>query len=306
MCRKSALIFLIAFGSTAGQSQPKIQAVVNSASFQTGMPSGGALATIFISGVAGTPGVYVAPASEPLPSTLQGFEVVVNGAKAPILAVIIPADPAANTQINIQVPLERDASFGAQVGGTLSVAGAELSPLPPDLGGFFADASGYAVALHASDRSRVTLQNPAHAGEQIIAYANGFFPVWPPPPIAIPVPQQPNFSIPSDLARNQATSNFTYLYLQKYPPNVTCAPVPACGQQYTYTNTPALQINAERLAPNTIGVEEVWFTVPSNQAAGDWAFFFNRGSCPDGSGQSSCAGPGRVSFSSPYATLPVR
>ena len=59
-------------------------------------------------------------------------------------------------------------------------------------------------------------------------------------------------------------------------------------------------------APNTIGVEEVWFTVPSNQAAGDWAFFFNRGSCPDGSGQSSCAGPGRVSFSSPYATLPVR
>jgi len=69
-----------------------------------------------------------------------------------------------------------------------------VSPLtPPTWGGFLMDENGYAIAQHASDYSLVTIQNPAHAGETIIAYADGFFTVWPPPPIGFAVPLPPSF-----------------------------------------------------------------------------------------------------------------
>jgi uncharacterized protein (TIGR03437 family) len=55
------------------------------------------------------------------------------------------------------------------------------------------------------------------------------------------------------------------------------------------------------LAPNQIGVQQIDFIVPANQQPGDWALFFNVGSCPDRGGP--CANQGS---SSAYVKLPVR
>jgi len=323
-CMRKLIVLaaLLAVGASQSKAQGKITAVVNAASFQTGLPSGGGLATIFCSGLVPTSGMkagtYIGQSFSPLPYDLGGLRVVVNGVPAPMLAVVLTASGEA--QINIQVPLERNASLVAPYTGSLlveledntsrPVGSVPISQFPgPSIwGGFFADANGYAVAQHASDYSSVTPQNPARAGEAIIVYADDFFRVWPPPPVGFPVPQQPLFSILPASSVLYYSGTFSavsgYLYLQDYP-QPTCIPPPAgaCGQ--SFANTPALQVAFEGLAPGQIGVEQINFVVPANQAPGDWALFFNDGSCPDGIGPPDrCATSGGLS--SPYVKLPVR
>jgi hypothetical protein len=174
-----------------------------------------------------------------------------------------------------------------------------LTPLtPPSWGGFLMDENGYAIAQHASDYSLVTTQNPAHAGEIIIAYANDFFTVWPPPPIGFAVPLQPLFQ-PS------GSPPAAYgLYLQDYPVPIE----PICGGCFpsgSFTGTPALQTPFQGLAPTLIGIEQINFVVPAYQQPGVWALFYNSGSCPDGSGY-KCESAFGVGASSPYVKLPVR
>jgi len=288
--------------------QPQITAIVNAASFQSGLPTGGALATIFCSGVPGVkPGSYQA-SGFPLPYTLGGLHVAINNGFAPLLAVAI--DSSGNAQINFQVPFERNVSLipvGGYYTGQLGACGATMTafPQPSSWGGFFADANGYAIAQHASDYSLVTPQNPAHAGETIVAYADDFFSVWPPPPLAIPTPQQPLFQIAAVVAGfpSPVGSSQTGLYLQTYP-SLVCLIGLGCNN--SFASTPALQVTFEGLAPGQIGVEQINFVIPTNQQPGDWALFFNTGSCLDGrpSSQGQCGNPG--GGSSPYVKLPVR
>jgi len=293
------VLLLSLFTSRPLQAEVKIEAVVNSASFEPGLPAGGSLATVFVSGLSETqlkPGTYIAESAALLPFSLAGREITVNGARAPILAVIVPPAGQGFIQINFQVPLERNASLPNYVGfsaGVLAGAGVALTPLPrlSPVGGFFADANGFAIARHAEDNSVVSVDNPARPGETIHAYANDFFPVWPPPPIGSAVPEQPQFQrlpIGQSIIRDPGN-----LYLQKYPT------LNLKGQ--SYTTTPALEIKFAGLAPGQIGVEQVTFVVPANQQPGDWALFFNLGSCPDGRG--ACLPFGQ---SSPYVKLPVR
>jgi len=308
-----------------GQTQPSI-GVVNSASYAGGMPTGGALATLFVTGASSSqvpgpkPGVYQPSPSVPLPTSLQGWQVLVNGAYAPILAVVIPEPPATTVQINIQVPLERNATIGEiniGAGGPLSLCNGYyptgtviVFPLSAPLGnagigGFFQDANGYLTAQHASDHSPVTLQNPAHAAEQIIAFADDFFSVWPPPPLGVPIPLNVTYgAIPGTGPDGELVNQYEALYLQKYVANPLC-PNPESPCIYGYTTTPYVPIDAELLAPGMIGVEEIVFHVPANQQPGDWALFFNTGSCSDGRG-APCPGQPPGSNSSPYALLPVR
>lgn len=290
--------------SPGAWAQAKIAAVVNAASFQSGLPSGGALATIFCSGLTNvSPGTYVTTSASPLPYALGGLTVTVNNAMAPMLAVVI--DSSGNGQINFQVPLELNASstLNGQYTGSLAACGTVMTSFPTSgWGGFFADANGNAIAQHASDYSLVTPQNPAHPGEAIVTYADDFFPVWPPPPIGFPAPQQPLFEIlPASLITGQYFGGQGHIYLQSYP-QLLCLIGMGCDN--SYTSTPALQATFEGLAPGMIGVEQINFVVPANQQAGNWALFFNSGSCPSGSGApGSCGWPG---LSSPYVTLPVR
>jgi uncharacterized protein (TIGR03437 family) len=264
------------------KSQPAIVSVVNSASFQTGMPAGGALATSFVSGLGALkPGTYVAPAAKPLPYTLGGVTLVINNDYAPLLAVIVPSDPAAYVQVNFQVPLAANASllapyFRATYAGSLRVSDGVNVAAPVNSlntssleqwGGFFGDANGYAAAVHASDLSPVTMQNPAHAGESIIAYADGFFLTWPRPPIGIPAPADVNFAPDYSLPASPGS-----LYLQAYPQYVSnCAPAPGpCTMSGTFPNTPPLAINSMGLLEGAVGVERsiLWFPPIRPQAYG--------------------------------------
>lgn len=308
MIRSITLLSLIVAVSPTAWSQAKIVAVVNAASFQPGLPYGGALATAYVSGLVGLKtGTYLAPSSQPLPYSLGGIGVKVNGALAPLLAVVVPSDPSANVQVNFQVPAERNPLVnGFTAGGKFTIneatwppAGQLSVPEVPVWGGFFADANGYAVALHASDSSLVTQQHPAHPGESIIVYGDDFFFTWPPPPISVPPPQQSRFQILDASPHLPA-----YLYLQTYPQPSSCVTPSGSFCSPSATNTPALQVTFQGLASSAVGVEEIHFVVPTNQQPGNWPLFFNSGSCPDGSGvPGTCGATG--GSSSPYVLLPV-
>ena len=288
-------VALVALAFSQLRSQPQITAVVSSASFQQALPSGGGLATLFCSGpvVSAEPGTYVPPANAPLPTNLVGIQVAINGAYAPILAVVVTESNGAKyTQVNFQVPMERNVSLpnaGAYGGSLTACNGASIQPLPPrPLGTFFADANGYTIAQHASDYSLVTPQNPAHPGETIIAYADDLFPVWPPPTIGLPTPAQPLFQ------RTIGLFDPGYLYLQFYPsPDLN-------GN--THPGTLPLQTTFTGMAPGMIGVQQVNFVIPANQQPGTFSLFFNNGCPPGYVGTDGCA---RFPTSSWPVLLPV-
>ena len=311
MNRILLLLSSIAVGSAA--AWPQVQ-VLNSSSLQPGLPSGGSLATIFftIPPFTLTSGTYTAPASRPLPFTLGGLEVLVNNSPAPLLSVDIP-DTSPYGRIDFQVPMARNGTlpiggpFVDKVDqGTLQLGLVDrfsgkplgglylpLTPLPPAaLGGFFSDGNGYASALHASDGSPVTLANPAHAGETIIVFADDFYDVWPPVPVGLPVPADLSFQLDPRLP-NAFYPYPTYLYLQGYPGTGV-----GTGNG-SHATTPPLQITFQGLATGQIGVEEIHFVVPTNQAPGDWALFFH-------SQLPSRPVIENGGFSSPYVLLPVR
>lgn len=276
------------------------------------MPSGGALATVFCSGITTNPGVFVPSSSTPLPFELGGVRVEVNGVLAPLLAVVIPpkSQTGAYAQINFQVPLERNSALDSDiseisqenvvvfVSSSDGHASSTILAAVRGGGGFFSDANGYAIAQHASDYSLVTTQNPAHAGETLIVYADDFFEVWPPPPIGLPAPSQPLLSYNHGLNRPDLLFFGQDLYLQSYP---SINPIGGAS----IPKPPALQILFEGLAPGMVGVEQINFVVPGSQAAGDWPLFFNYVPCTNGAVQNCNGNPG-IGVSSPYALIPVR
>jgi uncharacterized protein (TIGR03437 family) len=108
------LIFLAIAASQPVLSESVTVWATNSASGQLGMPRGGALASIYLSHLKCKPGLFTASPARPLPFQLAGVQVVVNGALAPTLAVYIPAPgETSRAQMNIQVPMERNATLNA-------------------------------------------------------------------------------------------------------------------------------------------------------------------------------------------------
>jgi hypothetical protein len=193
-------------------------------------------------------------------------------------------------QINFQVPMERNVSLpnSGAYAGFLTACGAEpLQPLPQQsAGGFFADANGYVIAQHASDYSLVTPQNPAHPGESIVAYADDVFPVWPPPTIGIPTPDQPLFQQTDGLFVSG------YLYLQPYPTAVNLGgggPGMPIIMGYPPSTQP-LQTTFMGMAPGMVGVQQINFVAPTNEPAGTiLPLFFDTG-CPPGYIAQDCSG----------------
>ncbi len=98
--RRSFLLIvltLVPCGAVQGQTDgPQIVAIVNSASFKSGLPMGGGLATMFISSLPGTPGTYLSASLDRLPTLLANVSISINLADAPILAVVIP-EPGQDT-----------------------------------------------------------------------------------------------------------------------------------------------------------------------------------------------------------------
>jgi uncharacterized protein (TIGR03437 family) len=150
--------------------------VVNGASFApTPNPIGpGAIVSLFGSGLAPREG---RAAALPLPTTLEGVSVTVNGTAAPLFFV-------SGSQVNIQVPFGLTGNTativltnGGQRSNEVRVPLARTSP------GIFSysdqQSPNRAIILHA-DFTLVTPTSPARPGETVIIYLTGLGELNPP------------------------------------------------------------------------------------------------------------------------------
>ncbi len=151
--------------------------VINGASFA--MPTfpitGGAIVSLFGSGLA-PPGTDASAGSIPLPTTLAGVSVTVNGVLAPLFLV-------RPNQINIQVPFATTGPLATIIvnsngtpSNSVQVAVASSSP-----GIFSVNANGLGpgVITHLNN-TLVTSQNPAARNEFVVIYLTGLGAVSPP------------------------------------------------------------------------------------------------------------------------------
>jgi adhesin/invasin len=143
-------------------AQPGINpnGVVNAATFQAGVAPLG-LATIFGQDLAR--GTETASAT-PLPGSLGGAEVLVNGVPAPLYY-------ASPTQINFQmrsVPAGPN-TISVRVGGETQTANFTANVMAAAPGIFFHQEGNHAVAQNG-DFSLNTPENPVRPGETIIVY----------------------------------------------------------------------------------------------------------------------------------------
>ena len=169
-----AVYGLLTFASSA-------LAVANSASGSTSAIAPGALVSIYGTGLS----TFTALAgSLPLPTSLAGTVVNVNGLPAPILY-------ASSTQVNIQVPYEAGTSAatwnvsvnGAAAGST----NVRLSPVAPAL---FLLADGGAAVVNQNGTLN-TQANPATAGSIVSAWLTGLGPVDPAVATGVAAPVSP-------------------------------------------------------------------------------------------------------------------
>lgn len=150
----------------AGGGQPAFAAegVVNAASFTAGGVSPGSIATLFGSKLAAA----TASADRfPLPRTLAGTQLFVNGIPVPLFYV-------SPTQINFQVPFGI-ASHSALIqvvssSGVSATIATQVVPIQPGL--FFAPSSGIGAIGFPSDGLNAS-QRAARAGESVELYAVG-------------------------------------------------------------------------------------------------------------------------------------
>jgi adhesin/invasin len=201
--------------------------VVNAASSARRI-SPGALATVYGTGF----GTATAQPPAPLPTSVGGISVLVNGAAAPILYL----SPG---QVNFQVPWGTqpgDANITVSVGG--GVSNAVTVPVVTAGPGLFYDAaSGAAIVQNAPEYSLNGPNNPAPVGSTIVAYTTGTGPV---------TPNVPNGALtPETLVR--MTSQYSA----------------------TIGSTPA-EVSFGGLTPGFVGLGQLNIVVPAGLAAGTY------------------------------------
>jgi uncharacterized protein (TIGR03437 family) len=145
--------------------------VVNAASF-TAHLSPGALASVFGSNFTGAGLQATAPL--PLPRSLGGVSVLVNGVAAPVLY-------ANSDQVNFQIPWETkagSATVAVSINGTASATvNVTIQAAAP---GLFVQGS-HAIVQNFPDYSLNSSSNPIKVGGTIISYLTGAGPVSPQP-----------------------------------------------------------------------------------------------------------------------------
>ena len=151
--------------------------VTNGASFKTGLTAGG-LITIFGANLSNNVRGFAAFSSAPLPTTLAGTRVLINGAAIPLFYVV---NIAGTEQISAQVPFEiagqQNVSLAIDNGRTVSPA-LQVPVLAAQPGIFLPDGVNGAF-LHGADNSLVTAAKPARAGEVVVLYCTGLGAVTP-------------------------------------------------------------------------------------------------------------------------------
>jgi uncharacterized protein (TIGR03437 family) len=192
---KVMLLTVIATASAQlAVAQGSMVVATSGASFEVGLPAAGSIASIFCAGLSSI-GQSVSADSLPLPTQLAGVQVKISGVPAPLFSVT----PIQNYfQINLQVPktdnLEPTAEIRIEQGLTV------LSAIVPrkwnTSGEFFRTREGFGIFQHAGDYSPVTADNPARAGDALIAYLTGLLEAQPAVPDGNPSPLNPLSVVP--------------------------------------------------------------------------------------------------------------
>ena len=182
-------------------------------------------------------------ASVPLPTTLGGVQVTVNGRPAP-LSFVSP------TQVNLQVPFATSESYATlQVSNNGAVSNSVTlytSLTAPGVftltnnDGTFPPGVGPAAALHA-DYSLVTAEHPAKAGETLQLYVTGLGAVTPPVADGAAAPSSPLSMVNEIILVDILDQNFV-------------------DQQ--------AEVSFAGLAPGFAGLYQINFTVPTGVAPG--------------------------------------
>jgi uncharacterized protein (TIGR03437 family) len=201
--------------------------VVNAASF-TDHVSPGALATIFGSNFIGSGESAIA--SLPLPASLGGVSVKVNGQAAPLLYL-------STDQINFQIPWETAAGAAKiTVSSSAFASGAvDVSVLAAAPGLFF---QGSHAIVQNTNYSLNSSSNPAAAGSIILVYLTGAGAVSPPVADGEPAGSNP---------------------LSTVTPSVTAS----IGSQ-------SAEVKFAGLTPNFVGLWQVNVVVPAGLAEGEY------------------------------------
>jgi uncharacterized protein (TIGR03437 family) len=212
--------------------------VVNAGSFApfTAQVSPGEFLTLYGSGLAPT----TATASLPLPNTLNGVQVLINGMSAPIsyisptqISVVVPYLTIPNEVAQIEVINNNSSSNLVTVfTGSSSVGAFTNNPV----GGI-----GYAAALHP-DNSVVSADSPAQIGETVALYLEGMGVVNLPVADGTPAPSNP-------LSITTATPIIFLL---------------DSAGHYVQCN-----IDYSGLAPGFAGLYQINFTVPAGLVSGN-------------------------------------
>jgi uncharacterized protein (TIGR03437 family) len=158
--------FITKIDTNAQAPTPVLRSVVGAASYRPEAIAPGGLVALFGANLASD---VAKPGRIPLPNTLNGTRVTINGVLAPLLYV-------SPNQINVQVPFEIE-PWNAKVSvahwdqsASLTVVVAQAGP------GIFTwngQGTGPAAILHAGDLSPVNDASPAHPGEALAIYCTG-------------------------------------------------------------------------------------------------------------------------------------
>ncbi len=161
----------------APQSGPNVLAngVVNAANYQP-LVAPGSLATLFGTRLASA---AASSTARPLPTTLGGVTVSVNGQAAPLFFV-------SPNQVNFQFPFEVSGLQATVVVTTPEGSAASLVTVLPTAPGLFAG-----TVTHGATGALVDANNPATAGETLVVFATGLGLTNPPVASGAPSPSSP-------------------------------------------------------------------------------------------------------------------
>ncbi len=221
------------FKVTVTRTTPVVTAVGNAASFATGGIVPGAIATLFGTNLTGGMGINSAT-SLPLPTTLAGTSVIINGRATPLIAVV---NVNGQQQINFQIPWSLQSGSTTTLAVNDGVTGPNISvtvlDAQPGIFGYSVDSKTFGAILHANFQL-VDKDHPATAGETVLVFCTGLGAVSSPPGDGASGTGQPTVVAPTA----------------------------------TIGNLPAI-ITFSGLAPGFAGLYQVNVQVPSGVAAGD-------------------------------------
>jgi uncharacterized protein (TIGR03437 family) len=163
--------------------------VVNAASFAppTFPISAGSIISLFGTGMAGE-GTFEEAQTTPLPTTLAGVVITINGVPAPIFFV-------KPTQINVQVPFATSGAVATIVvanrGVPSNTVAVPLAASSPGIFAFSATGLGPGIIVHSVDFRPVTAADPTAAGQFVSILLTGLGELNPPLADGVAAPVDP-------------------------------------------------------------------------------------------------------------------